>query len=47
MSEVDEIKKVVAAQRIIVDDAIKKVDLAIETVDRLRKEKRDGSNRHD
>ena len=45
MSEVDEIKKVVTAQREIVEDATKKVDLAIETVDRIRKEKRDRSNR--
>ncbi len=45
MSEVDEIKKVVTDHRITVEDAIKKVTLAIETVDRTRKEKRDKSNR--
>ena len=45
MSEVDEIKKLVTSQRITVEEAIKKITLAIETVDRNRKEKRDKSNR--
>ncbi len=45
MSEVDEMKKMIAEQRQQRDEAQKCITLAIETVDRTRKEKRDISNR--
>ncbi len=45
MSEVDEMKKVIAEQQQQNDEAQKRITLAIETVDRTRKEKRDKSNR--
>lgn len=45
MNEVDEMKKVIAEQRDTIEDAMKKVTLAIEQVDQTRKEKRDKSNR--
>ena len=45
MSEVDEMKKVIAEQRKQRDETQKRITLAIETVDRTRKEKRDKSNR--
>ncbi len=45
MSEVDEIKKVVTDQRKQRDEAQQRINLAIEQVDRDRKEKRDESNR--
>ncbi len=45
MSEVDEIKKLVSDQHQQRDDAQKRINLAIEKVDRDRKERRDESNR--
>ena len=45
MSEVDEMKKVIAEQRQQNDEAEKSITLARETVDRTRKEKRDKSSR--
>jgi len=45
MSEVDDMKKVIAEQRKQRDDATKRVTLAIESVDHIRKEKRDESTR--
>lgn len=47
MSEVDEMKKVIAEQKQQRDNAEKIVTLAIKTVDRTRKEKRVESNRRD
>ncbi len=45
MSEVDEIKKLVSDQRQQRDEAQTRINLAIEKVDRDRKEQRDESNR--
>ncbi|KKM88737.1 hypothetical protein LCGC14_1255680 [marine sediment metagenome] len=45
MNEVDEMKKVIAEQRRQRIEADKQITLAIERVDRTRKEKRDISNR--
>ncbi len=45
MTEVDEMKKVIAEQRQQRDEAEKRITLAIEQVDHTRKEKRDISNR--
>jgi len=45
MSEVDNMKKVIAEQRQHRDETEKRITLAIETVDRTRKEKRDKSSR--
>ncbi len=45
MSEVDEMKKVIADGKKRIDEIDKLLILAIETVDRTRKEKRAESNR--
>lgn len=45
MDEIERMKKTIAEQRRLRIEADKKIILAIETVDRTRKEKRDISNR--
>ena len=45
MSEVDEMIRLITAQRKLREDVDKAVTLAIADVDRTRKEKRDKSNR--
>lgn len=45
MSEVDDMKIVIAEQRKQRDEMLKRVNLAIETVDHTRKKKRDESSR--
>ena len=45
MSEVDELKMVIAVQRKQMKEADDRIILAIEQVDQIRKEKRDKSNR--
>jgi len=47
MTEVDEMKKVIAEQKQQRDEATKRVTLAIESVDRIRQDKREQSNRPD
>ncbi len=44
MSEVDELKMVIAVQRKKMKEADDRITLAIEQVDRIRKEKRDKSS---
>jgi len=45
MTEVEDMKKVIAEQKQQKDDAAKRVTLAIESVDRIRQAKREQSNR--
>ena len=45
MSEVDDMKKAIAEQKVQRDEATKRVKIAIDSVDRTRKVKRDESNR--
>ena len=45
MKEVDDLKLVIAEQRRQLQKADHRITLAIELVDRIRKEKRDKSNR--
>ena len=45
MSEVDELKMVIAKQRKQRKEADHRITLAIDEIDRIRKEKRDKSNR--